>query len=147
MIRRVGEGGGVVCVNFYSHSLDAGYSEARRRIRAANPEHFAEIDRAELGYTEQGPAYRAIAWQLEPGLEVPDIATIADHIMHIVAIAGPQAACRGSDFDGVSELPLGLESVASLLELSVAFQERGMRDETLRLVLRGNILRILGTSD
>ena len=35
--------------------------------------------------------YRAIAWQLEPGPKSRDIATIADHTMHIVAIAGPQA--------------------------------------------------------
>jgi membrane dipeptidase len=143
MIRAVAAEGGAVCVNYYTSYIDVEYAAARERIRDENREAFAEVESRGLAYTARGPAYRAVALSLEPDLAVPNIETIADHIMHIVELAGPEAACLGSDFDGVPELPQGLDDVSFLPALSEALMRRGLSEEDLVMILGGNVLRVL----
>jgi len=146
MIRRVAEGGGAVCINYFPYYLDTRYASERSRIHDENPEAYAEVENADLGYTERGPVFRAIALGIEPDLDVPDVGTIADHIMHIVDLVGAQAVCLGSDFDGVPAMPLGLSDVSVLPALSEELSARGVGADDLRLILGGNVMRILGTN-
>ncbi len=41
---------------------------------------------------------------------------VADHIEHAVRVAGEEAVCLGSDFDGLVPLPVGMRDVTDLLE-------------------------------
>jgi membrane dipeptidase len=72
------------------------------------------------------------------------VATIADHIDHIVAVAGVDHVGLGSDFDGVPMLPEGMEDVSKLPALTTELVVRGHSGEDLVKILGGNLLRVLG---
>ncbi len=73
-------------------------------------------------------------------------ATLADvvaHIDHIVKIAGIDAVGIGSDFDGVSCAPVGLEDVSKFPNLTRALLEKGYSAEDIRKIYGGNTLRVM----
>jgi len=73
-------------------------------------------------------------------------ATLGDvvaHIDHIVKIAGVGAAGIGSDFDGVSCTPTGLEDVSKFPNLTRALLEKGYSAEDIRKIYGGNTLRVM----
>jgi len=147
MIRRVADNGGAVCVNYFSYYLDADYADRRSQIYRENRDAYRDVRRQDLSYTARGPAYRAVAVSLVPDLAIPNISTIADHIMHIVEVGGPDVACLGSDFDGVSELPQGLDDVTTLNQLTAELSARGLADHHIVKVLGGNVLRVLRATE
>ncbi len=49
----------------------------------------------------------------------------------------------GSDFDGIEEVPEGLEDVSKFPDLFVELARRGYSDEHLRAIAGGNCLRVL----
>ncbi|MBN1946191.1 MAG: dipeptidase [Bradymonadales bacterium] len=143
MIRRIAEGGGIVCVNFFPDHLDASYANRLRRVRREHRAAFSDSDREHSGYTEQGQARQELARELEPGLSVPDIGDVADQIMHIVSLVGADAVCLGTDYDGIPQTPLGLADVSYLPDLSEELHRRGLPDHHLVKILGGNVLRVL----
>jgi membrane dipeptidase len=48
----------------------------------------------------------------------------------------------GTDFDGISALPEGIDSAADLPKVTAALLERGHSAEDLRKILGGNLLRV-----
>ncbi len=49
----------------------------------------------------------------------------------------------GSDFDGVSgATPLGIDSAADLPKITQALLDRGYKDEDIRKILGGNLMRV-----
>ncbi len=71
------------------------------------------------------------------------VATIANHIDHIVTVAGVDYVGLGSDFDGVDALPAGMEDVSMLPNLTAELVRRGYSDEDVLKVLGGNLLRAM----
>jgi membrane dipeptidase len=53
----------------------------------------------------------------------------------------------GSDYDGVSSLPVGLEDVSRFPYLTAELLRRGYSDADVRKVLGGNILRAMRQSE
>jgi membrane dipeptidase len=71
------------------------------------------------------------------------VATVADHIMHVVQLVGVDHVGLGSDFDGVGDsLPEGLRSVADYPNLFAELLRRGMSEEDIEKVASGNVLRV-----
>jgi membrane dipeptidase len=66
---------------------------------------------------------------------------VADHIDHIVKIAGIDHVGIGSDFDGISSTPTDLPDVGSFPKLTEELLRRGYADDDVRKVLGGNLLR------
>jgi membrane dipeptidase len=71
------------------------------------------------------------------------IATVADHIDHIKAVAGIDHAGIGGDYDGIDRGPVGLEDVSTYPALFAELVRRGYSDEELAKVAGGNVLRAL----
>lgn len=71
-----------------------------------------------------------------------DVGTVADHIDHVVEVAGIDHVGLGSDFDGVSTLPRGLKDVSELPNLTEELLRRGYSEEEVRKILGGNVLRV-----
>jgi membrane dipeptidase len=88
-----------------------------------------------------GRADRQSAEKMEP---VP-LARLIDHFEHIIRVAGIDHVGLGSDFDGISSLPAGLESAADLPRITHALHERGYSREDLHKLLGGNLLRVFRT--
>jgi membrane dipeptidase len=147
MIRAVAEGGGAVCVNYFTLYIDRDYAAQLDRVEREHPERFRELETQGLSYPARFAAFRRLVRELAPDLAVPDVATVVDHLMHIVELAGPETACLGSDFDGVPEMPRGLEDVTGLPAITAELRRRGLSDDEVRLVLGDNVLRVLAASE
>ncbi|MFK7768043.1 MAG: membrane dipeptidase [Mariniblastus sp.] len=72
-----------------------------------------------------------------------DVKTICDHIDHVVNVAGIDHVGIGSDYDGVSFLPEGLEDVSGYPNITQELLNRGYDKEKIHKVLGGNVLRAL----
>ncbi len=69
------------------------------------------------------------------------IEDVADHIEHIVSIAGVDFVGIGSDFDGIESTPVGLEDVSTFPALLTELSRRGWSEEDMRKVAGENLLR------
>ena len=136
VLRMVHANGGVVMVNFFSgyllpEPLDRREksTEARQRIEAQFPE------------SERRAAWRQ--WMRDNPMPRGDLGTVADHIDHIAKIAGIDHVGLGSDYDGVSVLPEGLEDVSCYPNLTAELLRRGYSDGDVKKVLGLNVLRVM----
>jgi membrane dipeptidase len=69
------------------------------------------------------------------------IAHIADHIEHVVKIAGEDSVALGSDYDGFAPLARGMRDAADLPRLTQVLWDRGWREPALRKLLGENALK------
>ncbi len=70
------------------------------------------------------------------------LADVADHIEHIRDVAGIDHVGIGSDFDGISDTPIGLEDVSTFPTLLAELSRRGWSEEDLAKLAGGNIMRV-----
>jgi membrane dipeptidase len=68
---------------------------------------------------------------------------VADHIEHVVKIAGIDHVGIGGDFDGIDMVPDGLSSVADYPNLFAELIRRGWTDAMLAKLAGANLLRIM----
>lgn len=71
------------------------------------------------------------------------IADVADHIDHIREVAGIDHIGIGSDFDGISSTPEGLEDVSKFPYLFAELLRRGYSDEDVKKIAGFNVLRVM----
>jgi membrane dipeptidase len=71
------------------------------------------------------------------------LADVMEHIDHVVKLAGVDAVGIGSDFDGVTCTPAGLEDVSKFPNLTRALLEKGYSGEDVRKIYGGNTLRVM----
>jgi membrane dipeptidase len=143
ILRQVAGNGGVVMVNFYPGYI----SEARRRWdadRAAEQTRYNSppYDGLYIGQPERAKAALE-QWDRDHPKPQVMLAEVADHIDHIRAVAGLDHVGLGSDFDGVSETPSGLDGVDKYPALLAELLRRGWSDDDLGKVAGGNLLRVM----
>lgn len=68
---------------------------------------------------------------------------LIDHIDHICNLVGPDHVGIGSDFDGITSAPDGLEDVSCIPILTEGLVKRGYDDESIKKVLGENYMRVL----
>jgi membrane dipeptidase len=140
MIRRVAEGGGVVLVNFGSSFLTKAANEYFNAFLKAQDEYLHEHHYS--GESEEAKTFRERYLEDHP-FPFATVDDVADHIDHIVSIAGVDHAGLGSDFEGVGEsLPVGLKDVSQYPNLIGALSARGYSDEDIAKIAGGNLLRV-----
>jgi membrane dipeptidase len=148
MLRAVRNNGGVVMVNFYSAFIDENYRKAssdpeKVKQRDAEVEAFkkahAHPDGSPVTYNEYAPLEKKWAAQFPR----PPLKSLTDHIDHIAKVAGIDHVGLGSDFDGVTSLPDGIDSAADLPKITQALLQRGYIREEIHKILGGNFLRVM----
>ena len=132
MIKAVAANGGAVCVNFFSGFLD--YAHYQAVLQYLPQMKTMTVDQSQRFLRTK---------QLPPVL----LARIADHIDHIVKLAGPDHACVGSDFDGIPTIPTGMEDASKLPWLTAELRRRGYPPDQLEKILGGNVLRVLEANE
>lgn len=75
------------------------------------------------------------------------VATVADHIDHVVKIAGIDHVGIGSDYDGMSDLPHGLEKASGMPLLFAELAKRGYSKADMDKIAGENFLRVLKAND
>ncbi|EJU04024.1 hypothetical protein DACRYDRAFT_114453 [Dacryopinax primogenitus] len=71
-----------------------------------------------------------------------DVKAVADHVVHIAHIAGPRHVGIGSDYDGITSVPQGLEDVSKYPALFEELRSRGWDDTMLAGLAQYNLLRV-----
>ncbi|KAI0012845.1 putative dipeptidase [Xylariaceae sp. FL0662B] len=69
---------------------------------------------------------------------------VADHITYIGDLIGYDHVGLGSDFDGISSTPRGLDDVSKYPDLIAELLKRGVSDKDAGKIVGGNILRVWG---
>jgi membrane dipeptidase len=68
---------------------------------------------------------------------------VADHIDHIRDVAGADHVGLGSDFDGITDVPVGLEDASKFPDLLAELLRRGWSEPDVRKVAGLNALRVM----
>jgi membrane dipeptidase len=148
MLRAITNNGGVVMVNFYSAFIDENYRKAssdpeKIKQRDAEVEAYKKAhphaDGSPVTYDETAPIEKKWAAQFPR----PPLKSLIDHIDHIANVAGIDHVGLGSDFDGVTSLPEGIDSVADLPKITQTLYQRGYTREQILKVLGGNFMRVM----
>jgi membrane dipeptidase len=137
MIRLLAKKGGVVQVNFGSMFVNATVNaefiriqdEVRRHIRA----HGLEGD--------ERTQYIRWRWG-QASFPKARVSDVAAHIDHIVRLVGIDHVGLGSDFDGVTEVPAGLEDVSCYPNLIRELLGTGYGEPEIRKICGENFLRV-----
>jgi len=142
MLRALGENGGVVMINFYSGYIDTELVVPIRslfeRLMPALKEMREKFAGDPIG---RGRAFR----DLLATEEVPrtSLGVLLDHFDHAIRVAGADHVGLGADWDGVASMPIDMEDVSQLPNLTRGLLERGHSPETVRKVLGENLLRVM----
>ncbi len=137
LARAVAENGGVIMVNFVLPFISQpAYEYYERRDSVAE-----RLRRSGIPPVAVRDSLRS--WREVNPMPVPDVGVVADHMDHLRAVAGADHIGIGSDFDGISTPPSGLEDVATFPNLIAALIRRGWSDEEIRKVIGLNVLRLM----
>jgi membrane dipeptidase len=137
VLRRLPENGGVIMVTFVSAYLTP--EGARIDLRGDSLAAALEAE----GVPEDSIDARMDRFGEENPLPRGDVGTVADHIDHVVEVAGVDHVGIGSDWDGVTVLPEGLGDVAGFSNLTRELLRRGYSEVEVEKILGGNVLRVL----
>ena len=138
VLLRVKENDGVVMVAWPP-------SFVSERVRQHDAFRDAEVARVKALYVGQPDRVKAAVAQWDAANPAPHatVSDVADHIDHIVKVAGVEHVGIGSDFDGITATPVGLESVADYPNLFAELIRRGYTDEQLKDIAGLNLLRVM----
>jgi membrane dipeptidase len=139
MIQRLAENGGVIQINFGASFLD---SVARRNDPLRDSLEKILVSK---NLTSKDDAAQPIIDQFakEHSELYSDVARVADHIDHVVKIAGIDHVGIGSDYDGVGDsLPLGLKDVSAYPNLIAELLKRGYSASDIEKICYKNVFRV-----
>ena len=138
VLLRLKDNGGVVMITFLGSYVSEElrlWVERRKgeqaRLAGVHGDDSEAIDEA-LG-----------AWKAANPRPAATLAQVADHIDHVRALIGVDHIGLGSDYDGTSSLPIGLEDVSKFPNLVVELFRRGYRDGEVRKIVGLNLLRVM----
>ena len=140
MIVALAENGGLIMINFGAAFVNA---EAQRYLSDRwNASTAFKLEHSDLSEIEAEQRLHAI-WKEEHGPVPPtSIDDVLDHFDHVVALVGVDHVGIGSDYDGVDQLPAGLEDVSTYPQLIEGLLGRGYSEQDIRKILGENLLRV-----
>jgi membrane dipeptidase len=143
-LRALAANGGVCFVNFYSAFVDESYRQAVQTIRAERSAKHRVIAAEYAARNEPVPFHLAnqIDRDFAGRLQRPPFESLIDQFDHILRVAGVDHVGIGTDFDGMSSMPEGIDSAADLPKITAALLARGHSVDDLRKLLGGNLMRV-----
>lgn len=141
VIAAVGESGGVVMVCFYPPFVVPDTARVATQLLAS------EQELREAGVSEEDIGRRHDRFWEEHPPEVGSVSDVVDHIEYVAYLAGIDHVGIGSDFDGMSLTPVGLEDVSCYPNITAELIRRDWREPDIRKVLGENALRALEAAE
>jgi membrane dipeptidase len=137
VLEALARGGGVCMVTFVPKFVNAACADAHRElVAAAAAEGVPEADGVRFAELER-------AWVLDHPQPTATLADVVAHVEHVREVAGIDHVGLGGDYDGVEELPAGLEDVSTYPALLAALAERGWSSDDLARLTCRNTLRVM----
>ncbi len=146
LLGRFAKNGGVVMVNFYPGFID-------KNVVAASK---ARDDRLKSQYDELRATYKDDSKRLGEEinklmaanpLPATPLSVLIDHFDHIAKVAGIDHVGIGSDFDGIPNLPVGIEDISKLPVITYELLKRGYSEKDVRKVLGDNLMRAFAQAE
>ncbi|MEX1011581.1 MAG: dipeptidase [Balneolaceae bacterium] len=135
---RLKENRGVIMVT----NVTSFISEELRRHGAERSANLARLETLWLGRPDSVQAGME-QWDEENPAPEATLGQVADHIDHIRDRIGVEYIGIGADYDGITELPSGLEDVTTYPDLFAELLRRGYTEEELKMIAGRNILRVM----
>jgi membrane dipeptidase len=140
MIKKMGENGGVIQVNYFTAFIDstvANYNSKKNKI--------VKTLLTEKKLKKDDPQAKLVEEQYKKDHPAPEVSieVVANHIDHIKQLIGIDHVAIGSDFDGVSgELPNGLKDVSTYPNLIYTLLKRGYSESDIEKICYKNVWRV-----
>jgi membrane dipeptidase len=150
MLLALAKNEGLVGINFSAGFLSAEYEKKEQvfwgeiALRIGLPADYDAAMKADPEKTKEADAeFEARLPSFRKSLPLVNVKTVVDHIDHVVQVTGDaDHVGLGSDFDGISDPPEGLEDAGRLVAISDELQRRGYKETDIRKILGGNFLRV-----
>ena len=140
MIQALAQRGGVIQINFGSTFLDGEVAAQRDSLRTALN---ALLEEKGLSFRDEEAQPIVERFRKENPALFADVRKVADHIDHVVELAGVDHVAFGSDFDGVGDsLPTGLKDVSMFPNLLAELLYRGYQEDEIAKMCYGNVFRV-----
>jgi len=144
MIKLLAKNGGVIQINFGSDFLDAEINRQNKKLDA-QLDSLLKIKGLKSANEAAKPIIEQFAKD-NPSL-FTTVEKVADHIDHVVEIAGIDYVGLGSDYDGVGDtLPTGLKDVTGYPNLIYVLLKRGYSEEDIAKICYKNVFRVWNAS-
>jgi len=138
ILARLPKNGGVVMVPFVTMFVS---KEVKAWGDAAN--QAGEDARRRLGNDTAAVRRAMDDWNKANPQPKATLAQVADHIEHVRKVASVDNVGIGSDFDGITDVVVGLEDVSKFPYLFAELSRRGWSEADLRKLAGDNVLRAL----
>jgi len=145
-IKALAARGGVIQVNFYGAFLSAEYARQENETR----QRLAPVrQQLKEQYKDNRSEYirRVMELMEAEGPKPPSLDVLIDHLDHVVRLVGVDHVGLGSDFDGASGYPAGLEDVTGFPLITYHLLKRGYREDDVVKILGGNLLRVFEANE
>jgi membrane dipeptidase len=140
MIKKLGENGGVISINFYTAFIDSAVANHQLKNRIAIGQLLRD-KKLSQGDTLAGQLIAQ--YKKEHPDPAVDIERVVDHIDHIKMLIGIDHIAFGSDFDGVDGmLPQGLTDVSMYPNLIYHLLKRGYTEADIEKICYKNLFRV-----
>lgn len=130
--------GGVVMVNWVPGFISQAVWDWSAN-RAGEEARLKQIHRTSQAAVDEGLK----AWDARNPRPATGVRQVADHIEHVVKVAGYDHVGIGADLDGIPYTPTGLEGVETYPLVFAELIRRGWSDRNLSKLAGGNVLRAL----
>jgi membrane dipeptidase len=142
ILRLLPRNGGVVMVSFVPQftTPEASAWDSALEAEQARLQKLSQKDEAAVN---AGIA----AWMTSHPRPTVTVAQVADHIDHVRKLAGIDHVAYGSDFDGITSAPSGLEDVSMFPALTAELLRRGYTELEVKKVLGLNLLRVMRAAE
>jgi len=141
MLKAMTKNGGVVMVNFYPVFLS---DEVAAADKERDKKLAADIAALKVKDPAEGAEFDAGVAKLYAANPLPQVSytRIVDHIDHIVKIAGIDHVGIGSDWDGITSTPAGMEDVSKLPAIRAELKKRGYSEGDIHKIMGENFMRV-----
>ena len=141
MLRALAKNGGVVGINFAEGFINfkdsAAVQKTIARISNGKPPAGGGKPLDDYANKEFEEQY------MHPYTPIATIDDVVAHIDHAVKVAGIDHVGIGSDFDGITGPPRGLEDISKMTALNAALLKHGYSEADVQKIRGGNFLRVI----
>ncbi len=140
-IKAIAKSGGVIFLNFFAGFLDSSYE---KKMGIFLQQYKAEVDSLVKNNVQRDYAQMMVSEKYKATTDAmrPALAVLMDHLDYIVKLVGVNHVGMGSDFDGITAAPLGLNGVENFPLITKALLERGYSKKEIKKIMGGNFMRV-----
>ena len=142
-LKAIQNNGGVVFINFAPWFIDSTFGAKEAAMQKLNKARIDSLQQAIAGDDFIKDQYTAEALKDEYAPIRPTLQTLMNHFDYVAKLIGVDHVGIGSDFDGITVTPEGMDDVTFYPSITRELLARGYSERDVRKILGENFLRVL----